>query len=360
MGILRDLDLFDKFVNADYATSTFGGRLFSMLFAIFGFVFISAEIASYSKPIIYRDLLYSPHLETENRVNFTFSIQIGQPCYFLHIDIFDDLGRNSLNVRKNVAFKRLSKTYESIGLMEENIQDLCPSCQGFVPGKKCCFCNDIIERMNELNLSLRDNSDIIAKFPQCSGDLKLPVDETEKCLIEATLPLYKTTTEFHIGTGRNVKNQNGKHTHELYDEHKSKFSHVINEFYIQELKNNSISPLRGKMYRKEAPIIFIYDIKATPVIYTYNGKLIDTSYEYSLTEGHLTYHGSISRDPGIYFNVHFSPSTVAHRTVTKNMLRLVVSSTGVLAGAFAFTSALNAILSKLFSLDGPRRPVAFK
>ena len=360
MGILRDLDLFDKFVNADYATSTFGGRMFSMLFALFGIVFISAEIASYSKPIIYRDLLYSPHLEHENRVNFTFSIQIGQPCYFLHLDVIDNLGRNSLNIKKNAVFKRFSKENYYLGLMDDNIQDLCISCQGFVPGKNCCFCSYIIERMNELNLSMRENGDILSKFPQCMGEIELRVDKTEKCLIEATLPLYKTATEFHIGTGRNLGIVNGEHKHDYDHTLIAKLTHVINEFYIGDLKNNSISPLRGKMYRKEAPFVFMYDIKATPVIYSYNGKVVDTSYEYSLTEGHLTFHGSISRDPGIYFNVHFSPSTVAHRTVTKNMMRLVVSSAGVLAGAFAFTLALNGLLSKLCSLDGPRRPVAFK
>ena len=360
MGILRDLDLFDKFVNTDYATSTFGGRFFSMLFSVFGLVFITAEIAQYSKPIIYSDLLYSPHLETENRVNFTFSIQVGQPCYYLHLDVLDNLGRNVLNIKKGATFKRMSQSDSYIGEANDSVQNICFPCHDFVPGKNCCFCSDIINRMQELGMSIRDNSDFIKKYPQCTGDIELKVDETETCIIDATLPLYKTTTEFHIGTGRNLGIVKGQHTHDLSLGLINKMTHTIHDFYIDQRRNNTISPLRGKMYNKAAPFIFMYDIKTTPVITTHNGKLIDSSYEYSLTEGHLTYHGSISKDPGIYFNVHFSPMTVAHRIVTKNMMRLIVSSAGVLAGAFALITALNGLLSKFCSLDGPKMPIAFK
>ena len=358
MGFLRELDLFDKFTNSDYATSTFGGRLFSGLFSLFGIFFIAAEIVSYSRPLVFRDLLYSPHLESQNKVNFSIKVQVNQPCYYLHFDVLDNLGNQILNENKSVIFKRMSQSDQFLGVSNSSVQDVCFSCRGLIPGKECCFCEDIIKYMNEHNMDLKAN---IMDYPQCSGDMQLDVDDTETCLIEAKVPVFRTTGEIHIGTGRNKRDKSGKHVHDLGLGKMDNLAHTIFDFFINEERNNTVSLLKGKIYRTQNAVVFTYNIKATTVMHTFNGKFIDYSYEYAMNEGHVNYHGpSLSNNPGIYFTYQFSPFTVVERTVTKNPLKFAVSAAGVLAGAFAVITAMNGLLSKFCPVDGPKTPVAFK
>jgi hypothetical protein len=358
MGFLRELDLFDKFMNSDYATSTFGGRMFSAMFYIFGIFFITAEMISYSRPLVFRDLLYSPRLEAQNKVNFTIKIQVDQPCYFLHFDIIDNLGLKILNENKNVVFKRMSQSNQFIAVSNSSVQDICFSCYDLIPDKNCCFCEDIVNFMRKNNIDINSN---IMRYEQCSDEFKFDVDDTETCLIEANVPIFRTTGEIHIGTGINKEGHGSKHVHDLYFGMRDRLAHSIYDFYINERRNNTISPLKGKIFRTKRATVFTYNIKVTKVVHTHNGEFVDQTYEYSLNEGHVNFHGpALSNNPGIYVTYQFSPFTVVERTVTKNPMKLAVSAAGVLAGAFAVVTAMNGLLSKFCPVDGPKTPVAFK
>lgn len=357
-NLLRELDIFDKFSNVDYAIHTVGGKLMSYIFAIFAAILIFAESTTYSQPIVYRDLQNIPQLENDNTANFTFSVQVALPCFYLHLDVLDSIGVERLDLENTVQFKRMSYDNKFIGISNESLRDICLPCHGLKPEGQCCnTCDEIIELFREKGQPFDPQP-----FDQCMGRIDFKKDMRESCLIEGTINTFKSPGQIHIAPGKNTKYRRSGHFHDVSLSPETSCPHSIHDFYIGKKMENSISPIRGKVFRNRdsIPRIYLYDLVVTKVIHTFNDVVTDTSYEYSHNLGIKIYNSHLIYQPGIYFKYQFSPMTIVERKISKSPMRFIVTSVGVLAGMFAFLTAMSGVLSKVCPAEGPRVPIAFQ
>ncbi|EAY19952.1 hypothetical protein TVAG_402060 [Trichomonas vaginalis G3] len=357
-NLLKELDIFDKFADAEFALHTIGGKFMSAIFSIIAVILIFAELFNYTKPIVYRDLLNIPQLDKDNTVNFTFSIQVALPCFFLHFDALDSIGVEMLDVSNDIKFKRMSVDNRFIDYSNESLKDICLPCHGLKPEGECCNTCDEVKAIFEA----RGEDFNPLPFDQCMGNVNFKKDMSESCLIEGTIHTFKSPGQFHIAPGRNTKFRRTGHQHDTGLSPEASCPHTIHEFYVGQKYDNVRSPIRGKIFRDRdsLPRIYLYDLFITKVLHTFNDALQYTSYEYSYNLGAKIFNPGSFYQPGIYFKYMFSPMTIVERSISKNPMRFLVTSVGVLAGIFAFLNAVGGMMAKICPTEGPRVPEALK
>lgn len=146
------IDVFDKIENKDLALGTKGGMVLSFVTASFGLCLILNQFYHIFIPKIFRDLNLDASLaDDQDSVNMNIDVQVGMPCFYLHmylLDIFDYFLRN---INDTVAFHRLSKANTVIGQSHSFIQHLCLSCCNlYAP---CCSSCKSLEKLANLSHS---------------------------------------------------------------------------------------------------------------------------------------------------------------------------------------------------------------
>jgi len=356
--VIRYFDLYDKLYDSEYKLQTLSGKILSFILTFFGISLVFGQYLYYQQPIVFRDLAVEPvFCNNGDTANISLSIMVGMPCFFLHFDVLDSVGFMQLALNKSIQFNRIARNGSFIGVAKESVINVCMSCRGLLPDSECCNSCEQIEMISVVN----GKPFIPSEWEQCNQTDN--IDEYESCLIEGSVPINKVDTHIHIAPGRNIPGD--RHSHDMSFQYPNlSLPHYINYFYIGEESDLLSIPLKDHRIRQDTvdPKVYRYSIMATPLNVINNTVMIHQFYEYSLLETHTDFSHN-GYWPGIYFLIKFMPYGTTLRYYSKNLLHLLISSTGLLAGVYTMLTLLQGILQKDWStkvpaaFKAPRQPV---
>lgn len=335
---LQYLDIFDKSTNDDFKLDTKSSAILSTILTAIGATIVSIHILGLIQPKFARYLnLEIQSLDQQELANVSLDVQVNMPCYFLHLDVVDNLGFNQLDINTTAKFHRLDVKGNELGLANETLSTTCHSCYGLLPEGSCCnSCEQtiILHLMNNRAVNAKD-------LPQCQGKNPGKVYVNEKCKIKGKVCLNKASGNFHIAPGANMKGRNG-HFHDLsvnlpnYD-----LSHTITNMRVGPKIPLTFNPLR---YHKQTqnpnqPIAYRYDLVVTPAIYKSGNKVLGRGYDYTAMINRFFVHGGGA--PGIFFHYSFTPYGVTVNATYLTIAQMFSSTFGFIAGLYALFSIID-------------------
>ena len=345
----ESIDIFDKSSNDEFHLETKTSTMLTYFLSFACFLLISSQIISFFKPELVRDLnLHATTLDEQELVNVSINIMVNMPCYFLHLDVVDNLGSEQLDINTTAKFYRLNKNYATIGLSNASISDDCHPCFGLQPEGVCCNSCEHIKYLLMMNNITKKHEEL----PQCIGKPPVRVYANEKCKIKGKVSLNKAQGNFHIAPGANIRKMDG-HMHNLNADFKNlDLSHSILNLRVGPKIPLTYNPLSGhrEFQDPNVAIVYKYNLIVTPAVYKVKGKVIGRGYDYTVIVSRWWALNGGSA-PGIYFHYSFTPYGV---TVTANYLSLgqIISSTsGFLAGIYAVLSLFDETFFKQLSKE---------
>ena len=354
--MLKAFDLFDKFSNEDLAIHTKSGSVITIILFVISFIVINIELAFYIKPKTYRDLSISPDGSTiDEIVNLSINVIVNMPCFFLHLDAFDQL-TTQLDIQpdSSVKIRRLTHDNKLIGITEQPQTGVCQPCYGIKPPNSCC------NSCEELYLLFLSNRKLPSpqNWTQCqhrylninhSTKNDIPASVDEKCQFKGKIKIHRIPGNFHIAVGKNIPNARG-HMHDIATYFgRFDLSHDIYRLRFGSKIPQTSSPLNffHPTPRPGVKIWYSYNLFLTPVIYKRNNQIIRRGFEYTylLTENFI--HSNYGQAPGIFFQYSFSPYTIIVTQLPRSFLLFLNSTLGLLAGAYS--------IAQLFDIFWRRR-----
>jgi hypothetical protein len=337
MGILAKFDLFDKLADRELSSSTKQVKALTVcLFVLWSVLFI-AELRVYLTLDVFRDL----SLESENLaaqpdlVNISLSIEIGMPCWFLHIDSMDSTGFDLLDINTTVTFRRLDARGTGISVTKREKNETCLPCYDLLPEGDCCpTCDMLVFIAARQGKSLQPEQWVQCKLGSDHIEGRPP---DEKCLIKGKLSVNRVKGSFHIAPGRNVRLAGG-HVHDMMMRTPVvNLSHRIERLRFGPKMPTVSQPLEGFRFREKVPTNSLYLLMASPVTYKRDGRFVDKGFEYTSTDKH-TGHEFFRAPPGLFFYYQFSPYRVIVTERSRSFASFFGSTCGILAGSYALAS----------------------
>lgn len=400
---LQTVDVFDKFRDDGFRVQTKTGSLISIAFLFFSVIVIGTEIYNFLQPKLYRDLNVDPSLtNNQELINISINVLVNLPCFFLHLDVLDSIGLDRYYVSDTVKFKRLSliqesdseelpptlSSYKFLGIANKTAKDVCFSCYDvadYLPEKNeaCCnSCEQLILLYRQFGKKPEPQN-----WEQCkAGKYSRDVTFDEKCQVKGKITVNKVPGTFHIAPGINnqflMKYHHGNHQHKLnYDFPKqglgmthqiinirfgskniprssNHLSNILNG--RPNLQNNKFNRSSRNENRRKQAMIYKYDLTSTPAVYvkkTKNGNEVKAvGFDTSMIN--FQYPRSFpNQNPGIFFYYTFTPYTVVISNDAKesDIIQVISSTMGFLAGVFVVASIIDAILAQLDEKRKSRR-----
>jgi hypothetical protein len=326
--------------------NTLNHHRLSLLFALLSVFLVVGQFIEFMAQDITRELSVEHNQEfTQSRVNISIEITVEMPCFFLHLDLLDATGEQQLDIKNAATFRRTKANGTVIGVANVSVSAVCLPCYGLLPETECC---NSCEQLIILSL-LRQQQPNTSEWVQCQHktDANQP-DPSERCLIKGKLTANKATGSFHIAIGRNV-NSAGDHVHDLnYQFPHLNLGHRIERIRFGPKIPRTAAPLHNiaKTQHPGAPYMYKYDMQVTPVIHRVDGSVINTGFEYQAMSSQILL-PPIGGQPGIYFYYHFSPYTVVINQRARSLIQFVMSTFGIVAGAFAIAAFLQSWIRKI-------------
>lgn len=301
MKIFEELDIFDKFQNNDLKKHTKIGTNLSAFFIMVGFSI--TLIAGYFilKPRVIRNLtLESKSIDSETRVNISFTIDLKAPCSKFQIkahDVFDF----SKSLPTTATFRRLDKNGKLIEVLNRT-ENVFPERQG----------NFIIEIINYLPQQYSSNQ----PGEQCQIKGKF-----SSRIVTSLISLFSESSTSFLST---LFNQ-----HQPFDFRVSRFRFGPQiPFIKQPLDHSPYVPIGKNRYNS-----FSYVMTVTPVHYFLNDELFEEGgFEYHVTEKIPFFDDK--KDNSIIFYYKFTPYTINLNVYTNNWVMFFSSTLGLLSGIF--------------------------
>jgi hypothetical protein len=339
--ILRSIDIFDKFADDDLRVRTRLGAFLSLLFLVFGFIFVGATILRFMHPKVRRRLCLTTSLiDQHERVNISLSIEVFLPCYFLHFDAVDSLGASQLDINGSASLRRLSPNGTFLGVVSETVAGVCHPCHGLFPPPACCnSCEQLI-----LLFTFRGRTPDPDNWPQCRAGASASADE--RCLVKGRIAVNRVAGGFHIAPGRNVGDGDG-HRHDLqFDFPELRLAHMIHRVRFGPHLPAANRPLTAFAAGGDGPAAFTYRIVATPLRWRWRGKEVAAGFEYGAIVVRRQPAGPAIQ-PGIWVQYEFTPYGVVADVDFRSPAKLATSVFGFLSGGFAILTMVDMLIQRL-------------
>ena len=341
--MLKSFDLFDKFSNEELTIHTKSGSILTFILFVISVFILNIELALYIKPKTFRDLSITPDGSTNDEIiNLSINIIVNMPCFFLHLDAFDQLTTQfDIQPDSTVKIRRLTSHNKLIGITQPPKTNVCHSCYGIKPQGSCC---NSCEEIYLLFLSNRKRPSP-ENWTQCQHFYKnktdseniIPASVDEKCQFKGKIRIHHIPGNFHIAPGKNIPNPRG-HMHDV-STYFGRFdlTHEIYRLRFGSKIPQTSSPLN--FFRpKPVPnvrLFYSYNLFLTPVFYKRNNQVIRKGFEYTYRLSENIIRINSGQAPGIFFQYSFSPYAIIVTKVPRSFFLFLNSTLGLIAGAYS-------------------------
>lgn len=338
---LRYFDVYDKYEDEYKVNFKLDTGISLAIAIVCSFIFCFNTILFLS-PEYTRDLsIDEGNSFVSETVNISLTVEVGLPCFYLHVDALDSTGNEQLNIRNTVTLRRLAANGTLLGNSSASMQDICYSCYGILPESECCnSCEELI-----LLAILNGMTPDTKEWEQCKNK-NTNISNNERCLIKGKITVPKTSGSFHIAPGSNVKSES-YHLHNLLPSPPhNNLSHKIDRIRFGPYIPRSSAPLYNirRVQFFDANMRYNYNMQVTPLIYKVDGKVKTNGYEYIAMSTSYGVSMLGTTMPGLYFTYTFSPYTVVVNQHKHSIIQFTTSTCGTIAGLFAIAALCENLL----------------